>query len=167
MVGKNHARYFDENNWFYFTKQFFDLLYPSYGDTYPTFNGAIGMTYEQAGGEKAGLGIKTNTGDTLTLKDRIIHHYTTGLSTIEVASENAEPLEKHFIEFYRDAFKLVSGRYNTYIIKNGEDDHKLARLASILDLHKIKYGQVSGSKMIKGYDYHRNRNTVLTVNEKS
>ena len=28
-IGRNHARYFDENNWFYFTKQRFDLLYPS------------------------------------------------------------------------------------------------------------------------------------------
>ena len=38
-------------------KEFFDLLYPSYGDTYPTYLGAIGMTYEQAGGGVAGLGI--------------------------------------------------------------------------------------------------------------
>ena len=56
-IGKNHAKYFDKNGWFYFTKQRFDLLYPSYGDTYPMFLGSIGMTYEQAGGV-AGLGIK-------------------------------------------------------------------------------------------------------------
>ena len=48
-IGLNHAKYFDRNNWLYFTKESFDLLYPSYGDTYPTYNGAIGMTYEQAG----------------------------------------------------------------------------------------------------------------------
>ena len=33
----------------------FDLLYPSYGDTYPTYLGSIGMTYEKAGGGVAGL----------------------------------------------------------------------------------------------------------------
>ena len=48
-LGKNHAKYFDQEGWFYFTKQTFDLLYPSYGDTYPTYLGSIGMTYEQAG----------------------------------------------------------------------------------------------------------------------
>ena len=42
-----------------FYKRIFDLLYPSYGDTYPTYLGAIGMTYEQAGGGIAGLGIIT------------------------------------------------------------------------------------------------------------
>ncbi|MCE3282887.1 MAG: family carboxypeptidase, partial [Chitinophagaceae bacterium] len=48
-IGKNHASIFDKKGWLYFTKQYFDLFYPSYGDTYPTYNGAIGMTYEQAG----------------------------------------------------------------------------------------------------------------------
>ena len=75
-IGKNHAKYFDENGWFYFTKEVFDLLYPSYGDTYPTYNGGVGMTYEQGGGGRAGLGIITSIGDTLTLKDRIAHHHT-------------------------------------------------------------------------------------------
>jgi len=76
-IGKNHAKYFDKNGWLYFTKEFFDLLYPSYGDTYPTYNGAIGMTYEQAGHGRAGLAIKTADNDILTLKDRVAHHYTT------------------------------------------------------------------------------------------
>ncbi|MFX9089385.1 hypothetical protein ABTN55_19700, partial [Acinetobacter baumannii] len=37
MIGKNHAKYFDENGWLYFTKERFDLFYPSYGDTYPIY----------------------------------------------------------------------------------------------------------------------------------
>ena len=49
-IGKNHAKYFDKNGWLYFTREIFDLFYPSYGDTYPVYNGAIGMTYEQGGG---------------------------------------------------------------------------------------------------------------------
>ncbi|RYE22080.1 MAG: zinc carboxypeptidase, partial [Sphingobacteriales bacterium] len=54
VVGKNNAKYFDAEGWQYFTKERFDLLYPSYGDTYPLYNGSIGMTYEQ-GGIRAGL----------------------------------------------------------------------------------------------------------------
>ena len=38
-IGKNNASYFDKEGWLYFTKESFDLLYPSYGDTYPTYNG--------------------------------------------------------------------------------------------------------------------------------
>ncbi len=87
-IGRNNARYFDQNGWLFFTKERFDLLYPSYGDTYPLYNGAIGMTFEQ-GGIRAGLGVTTGAGDVLTLVDRVNHHYTTGLSTIEMASQHA------------------------------------------------------------------------------
>jgi len=84
-VGRNNARYFDKNNWLYFTRERFDLFYPSYGDTYPMYNGAIGITYEQ-GGIGGGLGIITAEGDTLTLTKRALHHFTSSMSTIEVAS---------------------------------------------------------------------------------
>jgi hypothetical protein len=92
QIGKNHAKYFDREGWLFFTRERFDLLYPSYGDTYPTFMGAIGMTYEQAGHGRAGLGIDNDEGIKLTLVDRIKHHTTTSLSTIEISSQNAKKL---------------------------------------------------------------------------
>ena len=54
-----------QNGWLYFTKEEFDLYYPSYGDTYPVYNGAIGMTYEQAGNGASGLAVMQDDGDTL------------------------------------------------------------------------------------------------------
>src|SRR6476620_3813315 len=89
-IGRNHAKYFDANGWLYFTKERFDLLYPSFGDTYPIYNGAIGMTFEQGGGPRGGLGVTTSSGEILTLVDRVNHHYTTALSTLEMASQNAD-----------------------------------------------------------------------------
>ena len=96
MIGNNNAKYFDKNGWLYFTKEFFDLLYPSYGDTYPTYLGAIGMTYEQAGGGIAGLGIINSEGKNLTLVDRIEHHTISGISTVETSSLNAKKLNNEF-----------------------------------------------------------------------
>jgi hypothetical protein len=162
-IGKNHARYFDENNWLYFTKERFDLFYPGYGDTYPTFNGAIGMTYEQAGSGWAGLGIMTETGDTLTLQDRLNHHYTTGISTIEVSSDNAEDLETNYIEFFRNAWKQVPDGFNTYIVKSRNGNKKIRKLTELLDHHKIKYGHLNNSKSTRGFDYHLNRNVPVSI----
>jgi hypothetical protein len=42
------------------------------------YMGAIGMTYEQAGGGMGGLGVDTDHGYELTLVDRVAHHKTTG-----------------------------------------------------------------------------------------
>lgn len=162
-IGKNHAKYFDENKWLYFTKERFDLFYPGYGDTYPIFNGAIGMTYEQAGGGIAGLGIQTATGDTLTLADRILHHYTTSLSTIEIASIHALDLEKNFIQFFKNSHTQASNGFNTYIIKHEPGNNRINKLITILDQHKILYGQFNKSNIVKGYDFHQNRNVTINV----
>ena len=120
-IGRNHAKYFDKNGWLYFTKEEFDLLYPSYGDTYPIYNGAIGMTYEQ-GGIGAGLGVINNYGDTLTLYDRALHHFTTSMSTLEVSSQNATKLLTEFQQFFNDARTTGIGNYKSYIIKYNETD---------------------------------------------
>ncbi|MDN5203982.1 M14 family metallopeptidase [Fulvivirgaceae bacterium BMA10] len=152
-IGKNHAKYFDQNGWLYFTREVFDLLYPSYGDTYPTFNGAIGMTYEQGGSGRAGLGIITNDEDTLTLKDRIAHHYTSGLSTVEISSINGDRLVEEFEQYHKSAISNPRGKYKSYVIKGNNESDKLNSLKRLLDLHKIRYGTPGATRSYKGYNY--------------
>ena len=157
QIGKNHARYFDKEGWLYFTKESFDLLYPSYGDTYPTYMGAIGMTYEQAGHGRAGLGINTDEGEILTLKDRANHHLTTGLSTVEISSKNASKLNSEFKKFFNNS----SLKYKSYVLKN-ENEDKTKSLKALLDTHEIKYENAKGGT-IKGYLYNSQKEGKLNV----
>lgn len=149
QIGKNHAKYFDKEGWLFFTKENFDLFYPSYGDTYPTYMGAIGMTYEQAGHSRGGLGVITNEDDTLTLVDRLTHHTTTGLSTVEISSQNAKKLNEEFSKFF-DTSKL---KYKSFVLQGNQDRIKL--LKELLDRHNIKYGQASNGK-VSGFRYSIN-----------
>ena len=150
-IGKNHARYFDQEGWLFFTRERFDLLYPSYGDTYPMFMGAIGMTYEQAGHGRAGLGINTDEGYVLTLVDRVAHHTTTGLSTVEIASQNASRLNTEFKKF----FTTNNSKYKSYVLKGKSD--KIKAVTKLLDRHEIKYGFSSGGK-VSGYSFAKAAN---------
>ena len=152
-IGKNNAKYFDENNWLYFTKESFDLFYPSYGDTYPTFNGAIGMTYEQAGHGRGGLAVKTDNGDTLTLLDRLTHHYTTGMSTIEVTASNGAKVLSEYERFFKNSAANPGGQYKSFVITASNGKDKLNRLAAWLDKLGIAYGSTSGGGKISGYHY--------------
>lgn len=152
-IGKNHAKYFDAEGWLYFTKEVFDLLYPSYGDSYPTFNGAIGMTYEQAGGGRGGLTVITKEGDPLTLKDRLTHHHTAGMSTVEVTSAHAAKVIDEFEKYFRENNTNPSSPYKAFVIKADNNPDKMTKLASWLDMHGIKYGHVSAGKPTKGFDY--------------
>jgi hypothetical protein len=150
-IGRNHAKYFDANGWLYFTKETFDLFYPAYGDTYPLYNGAIGMTYEQAGHSQGGLAVIKEDGDTLTLKDRIAHHFTTSMSTIEVASQNADRVISEFKKYFDEANTNGVGDYKTYVITE-KNAGKLESLRHFFDVNGIRYGSVNGSA-VKGYNY--------------
>jgi hypothetical protein len=154
-IGKNNARYFDHNGWLYFTKEEFDLFYPSYGDTYPIYNGGIGMTFEQ-GGIGAGLAVQTADGDTLTLAQRLEHHFTTGVSTIEISSANADRLIKEFHAYFTAAIEHPGGEYKAYYLRNDSFGDRLERLKGFLDRNGIKYLS-AGNGMFSGIDYETGR----------
>ena len=152
-----------KRQWLYFTKEVFDLLYPSYGDTYPTYSGAIGMTYEQAGHSRGGLAVETEDGDTLTLSDRLTHHHTTGLSTIEVASNNVEKMVDEFEKFFIDNKNEPKGPYKSYVISKSNNVDKLNDLRLWLENNGIDYGLASLTKSYRGLNYKTGKSGQVKV----
>jgi hypothetical protein len=159
-IGKNHAKYFDEKGWLYFTREIFDLFYPSYGDTYPTFNGAIGMTYEKAGHGMAGRAILLENGDTLTLQRRIDEHATAALSTVEICSKNANIIIANYKNYFKDAISNPRGKYLTYVLKSSP---KLKRLSQLLDRNKIYYAYANENKSVKGFNYFTYKDEPFSI----
>lgn len=162
-IGRNHAKYFDANGWTYFTRESFDLFYPSYGDTWPTYNGAIGMTYEQAGHSRAGLGIITAESDTLTLYDRLIHHATTGLSTIEITAQNSDKVLQEFASYFDEAQQSGSGEYKTFIVKKSSNPDKVAQLMRYLLDQNIMVKQAASSSRPTGFNYATGKEERVNV----
>lgn len=165
IIGEYNSAAFDKENWLYFTKEVFDLFYPSYGDTWPTYQGAVGFTYEQGGSGRAGLGVITDIGDTLTLKDRLDHHYTASFSTIEAAFSQKEKLLQEFKAFFTDAINNGSGDYKSYVVSSSNDEDGIKALLQLLDNHKITYGKVGNLPRLRSteaYDYQQNITTSVT-----
>lgn len=162
-IGKNHAKYFDGQGWLYFTKEVFDLFYPSYGDTYPTFSGAIGMTYEQGGSRVGGRGVELSNGEILTLKDRIDHHRTTALSTVEMGSVHKDELISQFKTFFKTSADKPLGKYKTYVIKKDKSGERLKALGAMLDNQGIQYGTVGSNKSGNGFDYKTGQNSSYDI----
>ncbi len=160
-VGKNHAKYFDANGWLFFTKQYFDLFYPSYGDTYPLFNGCIGMTYEQGGGPRGGVAVALENGDTLTLEDRIAHHFTTSLSTIEIASANAQNLIVRFKKYFDDSRAGVNNVYKSYIISGKSGN--IEAMKNLLQKNQIQFGYAITTANIKAFNYFSEKEENVAV----
>ena len=163
QIGKNHAKYFDQNSWLYFTKEYFDLFYPSYGDTWPIFNGAIGMTYEQAGGGFSGLGVLKAEGDTLTALDRLTHHTVTGLSTVEITAKNYKKVIDEFAAYFKEARENAVGTYKAFIVKKDNNPDKVKELLTYLDNQKIRYGYATSAGSYEGYDYTTGKTGKVAV----
>lgn len=131
VFGKGNAAAFDKYGFRYFTHEVYDLFAPFYGDSWPALNGAIGMTYEQAGGG-AGLSVELEDSErTLTLKDRAQRHFVASLATIDTSSKNRAARLKDYAEFHRAAIRNgQSAKAKQYFIPATND--RAAELVNLL-----------------------------------
>ena len=162
-IGANNAKYFDQRGALYFTREVFDLLYPSYGDTWPMFQGAVGMTYEQGGSGRAGRAVETAIGDTLTLSYRIQNHKESGLSTIESAGQHVDRMLKEFAAYHRRNADMPWGDYSAYVFPASNGAEKLTWLTQLLDANGIAYGKAGVASKGKGLNYGTMRSARVNV----
>jgi hypothetical protein len=126
--GEANAAAFDEEGWQYYTGQSFDLFYPGYGDSWPSLLGAIGMTYEQAGGGRAGLAVRRSDGTVLTLRDRAEHHRVSGQATLRAAATRKSELLSSFARFHRT---IGEGTPDVLLVP-GENPARVEALVALL-----------------------------------
>ncbi|MBI3578781.1 MAG: hypothetical protein HY089_05135 [Ignavibacteriales bacterium] len=158
IFGKGNAEAFDKIGSSYYVAEDFDLFYPGYGDSWPTFNGAIGMTYEQAGHSRAGLAIKKPSGEVLTLRSRARNHFTTSIATLETAVKNRQEKISDFYKFWESG--LNSGDHiKGYLIKEGKDPNRAARLISTLLRQGIEVHQLQETAQIQAQEFYATKPT--------
>ncbi len=129
--GRNNAKWFDQFRFDYFTREGYDSFYPGYGEGWPMFHGAIGMTYEQA--SVRGLLARRDDETTLAYRDSVHHHFIAALSTVENAARNRAELLRYFYEYRKSA--VEEGQRDAvkeFIITPGHDPSRAARLAATL-----------------------------------
>lgn len=162
-IGMNNIKYFDQNGWLYFTREVFDLFAPSYGDTWPTMNGAIGITVEQGGSGRAGLAATKANGDTLSFYDRVIHQHVTGIASVESVSDHYQNVIKEFKAFFDKGRNDPVGKYKSYLIKGSNNADDLKRFTDWLDANYIRYGYSNGGATVSGFSYRQGSDQRVTT----
>ena len=109
-------------------KEVYDSFYPGYGESWPIFQGAVGMTYEQASAR--GLAYRRTDDTLLTYREGIVHHFTAAITTAATAARNRERLLRDFHDYRRTA--VAEGQGREYLIPPGVDPPRAARLARLL-----------------------------------
>ncbi|MBC8231331.1 hypothetical protein H8E77_17405 [bacterium] len=119
IYGKGNADAFDKMGWEYYVKEIFDAFYPGYGECWPTFHGATGMTYEQAG--VRGISIKRDDDTTLTFREAIEHHFTASMATCQTTATHREERLRDFYLFHKNAIEEgKTGSIKEFLIVPGE-----------------------------------------------
>ena len=158
-IGEITSTKFDKEGWMYYSGERFDLFYPSYGDTYPCYNGAVGMTYEQ-GGIGAGRAVVMKNGDILTIQDRINHHTKALLTVVEFSFLQKEKLSSEFRNYFKDNRSKPKGEFQTYIVK---DNAKNLELMTLLNRNRIEASFATETKKLKGYHYQSNKEKSFQI----
>ncbi|MBI1804222.1 MAG: hypothetical protein HY033_12680 [Ignavibacteriae bacterium] len=131
IYGKANAAAFDKQGWSYWSGESFDLFYPGYGDSWPSLNGAIGMTYEQAG--QVGVRVRRSDETILTLRDRLEHHSTTSLATLKATAEHREKRLRDFYNFFKEALQEgKNGSAKAFVVDPQQDPARAAKMISVL-----------------------------------
>jgi hypothetical protein len=142
VFGKGNAEAFDRLGLPYYVGERFDLFYPGYGDSWPTFNGATGMTYEQAGGARAALAVRKPNGQILTLHDRARDHFVTSFATVETSVKNRKERLQDFYHYWMTALSSNS-TIKGYLVSEQEDPGRAAQVIETLlrqgiEVHQLK-----------------------------
>lgn len=144
LVGRANAAEFDARGWRYWTRETFDSFYPGYGESWPFFSGAVGMTYEEA--SPRGLVQRTDENGTLRYLEAIQHHLTTAYTTCRVVARNREKVLRAWYG-YRVAAVAAGrsgpGRY--YLLEGGAAPQRAAALAELLARQGVEVSRVTAS----------------------
>ncbi len=149
--GRANAAAFDRQGWIYFKEENYDLFYPGYGDSYPSLRGAVGMTYEMAGGGRAGQALALPDGTVLTLADRAARHLTTSLTTVRTAARNSRKILEDFVA---NRAKAAAEPVRTYLWP--ADQQEARTLAELLGFHGIRVRQLAQPAEVSARSLGRN-----------
>ena len=99
------------------------------------------------------------------MADRIEHHLTTSLSTIEVASENAPRVVSEFAQFFQQVQNDSPGAYGSFVVKADGNTDKLNALRTLLDTHRIRYSLSDGNEKRSGFSYRDGQDADFQLEE--
>lgn len=130
LYGRNNAKWFDRFGFEYFTGDTYDAYYPGYGDSWPVFQGAVGMTFEMASAR--GLAGERTDGSVVTYADGVQRHFVASISTIETAVTHREAFLRAFVAYRRSGSNGAAGGPKEYLVPRLGDTGAVDKLATRL-----------------------------------
>ncbi|HSG91026.1 MAG TPA: M14 family zinc carboxypeptidase [Pseudomonadales bacterium] len=148
--GRNNAKWFDAFGFEYFTAAVYDAYYPGYGDSWPAFQGSVGMTFEA--GSARGMAAERTNGTVVTYAGTVQRHFVASISTIDNAVANRERYLRDFVAYRRSADAGEAGGPREYLLPRTGDPGAVDKLATRLVMHGIEVRRTTEGGRACGVD---------------
>ena len=131
LFGQNNAKWFDQYGFDYFTHEVYDAFYPGYGASWPSYYGAVAMTYEQSSAR--GLKARRRDGTQYDYRDTVRQQFVASVSTAEAGADNREKLWQDFYDYRVSAIEEGENEeIKSYIFPAKTDGAAARKIAGLL-----------------------------------
>lgn len=146
--GEAHARAFDGIGIDYMLGERFNFFYPGYTTSYLSYQGAVGMLYEQ--GSSRGLGLTRPDGTVRTLYDASFQQYTAAWAMARLSAREREALLRDYVQGLREAIADGNQGVRRYLIAADADPWMASELAALLARNGIEVGRLAEPVTLTG-----------------
>ncbi len=131
-----YAQAFDSAGFEYMTGERYNYFYPGYTTSWGSYQGAVGMLYEQ--GSTRGLALRRPDGSVRTLADALEQQYVAAWAASQLAARDRELMLREYVDAHRAA--VADGRQGIrrYFIAAETDPGLAAELANLLGRNGVE-----------------------------
>lgn len=131
VFGDEQASAFDDWGWSYYTREWADYWYPGYSDAWGSFNGAIGILYEQA--RYMAQSIRRASGEIITYREAVHHQAVSSIANVSTLVSNGATILGQYLEHRRDNVAAdTPGNDRVFVVEAGADPDRRRSLIRTL-----------------------------------
>ncbi len=146
--GEAYAQAFDGAGFEYMTRERYNFFYPGYTTSWGSYQGAVGMLYEQ--GSTRGLAMERADESVRLLADALDQQYTAAITAVRTASADRVELLTDYLDGLREGIADGETGFVRYLIEPQGNAQLVAELVALLRRNGIEVGRLREPTRLSG-----------------
>ncbi|GHV26538.1 peptidase M14 [Bacteroidia bacterium] len=153
-----YSKALDKIGSFYYTKEGYDNKNPTFGSTYPDYNGAVGILFEQ--GSSRGIHQRSDNG-IVTFGHTLRNQLTAAIATVDAANGHKQDL----FNLQKEFFTASKGNAKAYLIGDNYDVSRVNKFVNLLLRHHLEVYENTQDVTIDGVKYEKGKSYIVPVGQ--
>lgn len=156
-----YSKALDKIGSFYYTKESYDNKNPNFGSTYPDYNGAVGILFEQ--GSSRGIQQESENG-IVTFAFTVRNQLVTSIATVDAANAHKSELEDLQKEYFKSS-RAGKEAAKSFVIGDSYDASRLRKFIQLLLDHRLDVYETREDVTINGVKYEKGKSYIVPVGQ--